>query len=154
MPMQILGIKTTPSVIRYAVVEWDGTTATLVNASTENRLRFPANYDRIEQKLKWLQDEFQGILRQYPGIERIAIKTNEYAPRRESGSSREAAYYDAIALLTAGSSALPVEHYLFASLGTNRAGAMAKAEADVHKTAVNWDENMAAAVLAAYKFRS
>jgi hypothetical protein len=151
--MQILGIKTSPSVIRYAVLDWNGAQATLVNAADESRLRFPAGLTSVEQKLKWLQDELETLLRLYPNIGRIAIKSNEYAPRRESGNSREAAYYDAIALLTAGRMGFPVQQYLFTSLGTRRDGVMAKAETEIGRTSVNWDEAMASATLAAFNFK-
>jgi len=152
--MKILGIKTSPSVIRYAIVAWDGNVATLLNAAGENRLRFPATHTTIPMKLIWLQDELDSILRATPGIERIAIKTNEYAPRRESGNSREAAYYDAVAFMTAGRKALPIEQYLYSQLATKRDQVMAAAEHAVGCTKVNWDEQMASAVLAAYTFRA
>lgn len=152
--MKILGIKTSPSVIRYAIVEWDGSSAKLINVESENRLRFPATHTTLPMKLVWLQDELEGILRNTADIERVALKTNEYAPRRESGSSREAAYYDAMVFLTAGRNAIPVEQYLYSQLATKRDQVKEAAEHAVGCSQVNWDEQMASAVLAAYTFRA
>jgi len=63
--MQILGMRTASTCVRYAIVEWDGQTATLVNAGAENKLDFPADSQEIAQKLLWLHDELERILRMY-----------------------------------------------------------------------------------------
>ena len=105
--MKILGIRNAPTTVRYAVVDWDGTAATLVNATDENKLSFPAGLNSFEQKLHWLHQELSRVLRQQPGIERIAVKTSEFGRGRQSSASREAAYMDAVALLLAGENGLP-----------------------------------------------
>ena len=97
--MQVLGVTTTSKTIRYAVLEFDGNGATLLNKDEENSLKFPANMQAIEQKLHWLQQEFERVLRQYPKIKRIAIKANGF--RGETTITRQSTYMDAVILLTA-----------------------------------------------------
>lgn len=147
--MKILGIKTSPSVIRYAIVNWASGAAVIENVD-DNKLPFPKAHTRIEQKLNWLEDELEGLLRTHPDIERIAIKVNEFG-RGESDAAREAAYFDAMALLVAGRNGKPVSRYHYVSLATNTAGVMAKAEAEAGRTKVNWDVPMASAIVAAIK---
>jgi len=88
--MMILGIRTSPTTVRYAVLDCNGASVSLVNADSENKLDFPADCRSIEQKLHWLHQELDWVLRQYPGIERIVIKANEYGRGGEKASSREA----------------------------------------------------------------
>jgi len=61
--MQILGIRTASTCVRYAIVEWDGQAASLVNAAAENKLDFPADRQEISQKLQWLYSELGRIYR-------------------------------------------------------------------------------------------
>ena len=57
--MQILGIRTASTCVRYAIVEWDGQTASLVNAVAENKLDFPADLQEISQKLSQAQQQME-----------------------------------------------------------------------------------------------
>ena len=41
--MMILGIRTSPTTVRYAVLDYNGATVSLVNAASENKLDFPAD---------------------------------------------------------------------------------------------------------------
>jgi hypothetical protein len=121
-----------------------------VNACAENKLDFPAEYSGIEEKLHWLHQELDRILRKNTNIEKIAVKMSEYGHGGETASSREAAYFDAIILLSAGSRQLPVTLKLYRAIGTKRNYVKTFAEEHVGKTERNWNEQMADAVSAAW----
>lgn len=152
--MMLLGIRTSPTTVRYAVLDYNGATVSLVNAASENKLDFPADCRSIEQKLHWLYQELDRVLRQYPGIERIVIKANEYGRGGEKTSSREAAYFDAVVLITAGTRQLPVGVKLYRMIGTCRNEVKSFAETNVGVTTHYWNEQMADAVSAAWSGRN
>lgn len=152
--MMILGIRTSPTTVRYAVLDCNGAAVSLVNADSENKLDFPADCRSIEQKLHWLHQELDRVLRQYPGIERIVIKANEYGRGGEKASSREAAYFDAVVLMTAGTRQLPVDVKLYRTIGTRRNEVKTFAETNVGATNRYWNEQMADAVSAACSGRN
>ena len=148
--MQILGIRTAPNTIRYAILEWDVQTPTFVNEDSENKLDIPANFKAIEQKLRWLYDELERILRQYSNIKRIVIKTNEYGRGGEKASSRDAAYLDGVILLFAEQNKISVETKLYRKIGTKRDEVKAFAESKAGVSTCYWNEQMADAVAAAW----
>lgn len=150
----ILGVRTSTVSIRYAVVDVSDSSASLVNAHSENKLDFPADCRSIEQKLYWFHQELDRVLRQYPSVDRVVIKANEYGRGGEKASSREAAYFDAVVLMTAGTRQLPVDVKLYRSIGTRRNEVKAFAEANVGKTNRYWNEQMADAVSAAWSGRN
>lgn len=150
----ILGVRTAPTTVRYAVLDWDGTTASFVNADKENKLDFPSDCQNIEQKLHWLQQELDRVLRQHPGVKKIVIKANEYGRGGEKAASREAAYFDAVVLMVAGKKPLPVEMKLYRTIGTRRNEVKAFAETNVRRTSRYWNEQMADAVAAAWSGRT
>lgn len=152
--MVILGVRTSPTTVRYAVLEYNGAAVSLVNADLENKLDFPADCRSIEQKLHWLHQELDRVLRQYPGIGTIVIKANEYGRGGETAASREAAYFDAIILMTAGTRQLSVDVKLYRTIGTRRNEVKAFAENKVGKTNRYWNEQMADAVSAAWSGRN
>lgn len=152
--MMVLGVRTSPSTVRYAVLDCNGTAVSLVNADLENKLDFPADCRSIEQKLHWFQQELERVLRQYPGIERIVIKANEYGRGGETAASREAAYFDAVVLMTAGTRQLPVAVKLYRGIGTRRNEVKTYAEINVGTTNRYWNEQMADAVSAAWSGRN
>jgi len=152
--MKILGIRTSPSTVRYAIIDWDGHTARLTNASTEHKLDFPADKTTTAAKLHWLHEEITRILRQNSGVNRIAIKCNEFGRGGESSSSREAAHLDAAGLIVAGEKSLPVEMFVYRSIGTKRNEVKAFAEANVGKVTPYWNEQIADAIAAAWASRN
>lgn len=152
--MQLLGIRTAPKTIRYAIIDWDGKDAIFVNADGENKIDFPADANTIEKKLYWLFRELERILIQYPGIDQITIKTNEYRPKMESVSSREAAYLDAVIVLFAEKENKKVELKLYRGIGTKRDEVKEFAERNIGISTRYWDIQMADAVVAAWSTRA
>ncbi len=152
--MQILGIRTSPSSVRYAIIDWDGTAARLLNASGENKLDFPAGKTTIASKLHWLREELNRVLRQNPEVTRMAIKCNEYGRGGEKATSREAAHLDAAALIVAGERLLPVEMLLYRSIGTKRDEVKGFAETNVGRVDPYWNEQIADAIAVAWATRN
>lgn len=151
--MQILGIRTAPTSIRYAILECNGDKPVFINADSENKIDFPADYRNVEQKLRWLYQELERVLRKYPGIAHMAIKANEYGRGGETASSREAAYLDAAVLMVAGENTIPVSVKLYRSIGTRRNEVKSFAESSVSASTLYWNEQMADAVAAAWSER-
>jgi hypothetical protein len=152
--MQILGIRTAPSSVRYAIIEWDGHSARMLNSASEHKLDFPADKSNIAAKVHWLREELLRILRQNPQIDRIAIKTNEYSRRGETSASREAAHLDAAALIVAGEKSLQVNMLLYTYIGTKRVEVKTFAETNVGRADPYWNEQIADAVAAAWAIRT
>lgn len=151
--MRILGLRATADLIRYASLEIDGTTVTLLNDTSESKLPFPATANTPTEKLLWFEQELLRILRAEPGYDRIGIKMNELARgvRSETLASREAAYLDATALLVATRMSIPAETFLYSHLGTSSKEVKEHSESRAGRTVKYWDAQMADAVAAALK---
>jgi hypothetical protein len=149
----ILGVRTSPKTVRYAVLDFSNATISFINANEENKLDFPADLQNIEQKLSWFYQEMERVLRKYPSISKIVIKANEFGLGQEKMSSREAAYFDAIVFLVAGDRHLPVEVKFYRAIGTRRDGIKGFAETHVGKTDLYWNEQIADAASAAWAAR-
>lgn len=146
--MRALGIRTSASEIRYAVVDNDGSQPMLINATTENRLKFPAGCTRVPQKLKWWEGELEAIISKYAGVEAIAVKVNEFTARRDNTSARLGAYLDAVAFLFASRSGIEAKDLLYAQMKTN-SGKVMDLAAEIGKTATYWNPSAADAIVAA-----
>jgi len=148
--MQILGIRTASSCVRYAVVEWDGQTASLVNAAAENKLDFPADRQEISQKLQWLYSELERIYRKYPHISKVVIKMNEFV--REKKTTRPSTHMDGVAMLSAMQNRKTVNTFLYANIKKGLGSRTIKnfTETTVGRSDKYWDVQMADAVAAAW----
>lgn len=143
--MKILGIRNSAKQFRYAVLFWDGENTLLLNADTENLIKMPVGIKEYTQKLHWLYQEIDRIVRQNPDISCIALKSNEYG-RGETASLRLAAYLDAVVYLVAGQHNLPLTSKLYRQIGTNKSSVVKFSEDNVGKTQSNWNGQMADAV--------
>jgi Holliday junction resolvasome RuvABC endonuclease subunit len=152
--MQILGIRTSLSSVRYAILEWDGVSGSLLNAAGETKLDFPRDKTTIATKLQWLREELNRVLRQNSSVTRMAIKCNEYGRGGEKASSREAAHLDAAALIVAGERMLPVQMLFYRSIGTKRDEVKEFAERNVGRVDSNWNEQIADAIAVAWAARN
>ena len=152
---KVLGIRTAPSVVRYAIlVKNDNGTIDFVNANSENKIDFPADCHTAIQKLPWLSNEVGRIFRQNPDISHVLIKASEFGRGRESAASREAAYYDAAIITQVGllSTPIQIDVRLYRGLGANikRENVKSIAENYIGRTEKYWNEQMADAVVAAF----
>ncbi len=150
--MKILGIRTAPKQVRYALVEYDGTTCTLQNASTENILKIPAAITRSEEQLYWVKNELSRILRQNPDVSIVALKAPEFTGRQNS-SSRVGDYLDAMVLLAAAEAGKTIVTKIYSQMSTKRSEVETHAEHRVGKTSNGWNPQMADAVAVAWTAR-
>lgn len=149
-PVTVLGIRTAPQQIRYAIVHKEDGVFTLVNQDTESLLPRPvACEDSISTHLLWVHDEIIRILRQNPTIARVAIKLPEFAGT-QSLSSRLGNYLDAAVMLAAQQNAAEIFSKLYSQLATSRSKVKEHAESRVGRTPSHWDVQMADAVAVAW----
>lgn len=148
--MKVLGIRVDPKKTRYALVEYDGTNFSLLNADAESRLIYPANIVESDEKVDWLYRELERVLHEHQDIEKICIKTNEYT-QSDSKSKRESAYLEGVILLFCRQKGIPVTVKIYGSLGTKSADVRNHAEHRVGRTVKYWDAKIADAVIAAWK---
>ncbi|MFC1676633.1 hypothetical protein ACFL3G_06175 [Planctomycetota bacterium] len=148
--MQILGIRTSSKAIRYAILEWDKQKVTFLNSGTENKLDYPASIQTVEQKLNWLYQEIERVLRQYNSIEHIVVKTNEYV--REKAATRQSTYMDGVIMLIAAQRGKKLSTKLYANIqkGLGSKKIQAFAEQVASRSAKYWNTQMADAVVAAW----
>lgn len=147
--MKVLGIRVEPKKTRYALVDYDGTDFTLVNANTESRLSYPADVSEPDEKVDWLYRELERLYHENQDIVKVCIKTNEYT-QSDNKSKRETAYLEGAVLLFCKHKGLPVSAKIYASLATRSADVKDHAEQRVGRTVKYWDGKMADAVIAAW----
>ena len=148
--MILLGMRLEPSKARYALVEYDGTDFSLLNADLESRLVFPADVSEPAEKVDWLYRELERVFHDNPDIEKVCIKTNEFT-QSDSKSKRETAYLEGIVLLFCRQKGVPVSTRIYASLATKSGDVKHHAESRVGRTSKYWDTKIADAVVAAWK---
>lgn len=151
--MQLLGIRNSPKSIRYAILDCEGQAVVFLNADKENKIDFPVEIQTLEKKVSWLFNEVQRILRIYPDVECVTIKSNEFTPGRESSSSREAAYLDGTILLASELNQKKVLIKLYKTMSTRRVDVKELAEQKVGRSSQYWDVQIADAVVAAWSSR-
>ena len=147
--MKILGIRNSPTKVRYALLE-NGEDLAFLNASTENRLVFPKTAKFSSDKVFWLKRELVRILEANSDIIAIGLKVNENISTRYD-RVRETAYFDAIAILVGKERGIDVEAFQYSKLpGTSNTIASKMADI-ISTTESNWDTQMADALAAAWK---
>lgn len=148
--MQILGIRTSSKCVRYAVVEIDGNSTSLVNKSSENKLNFPADCEEIYQKVSWLYAELERIYRLYPNISKVAIKMNQFG--NEKMTNRYSTQMDGVVMLSAVKNGKTVNNLLHANMmqGMSSTKVREFAENNVGRSDKYWDNQMADAIAAAW----
>ncbi|MCP5220753.1 MAG: hypothetical protein H6944_03600 [Zoogloeaceae bacterium] len=150
--MKVLGIRTAPKQLRFALLEIDGDNIDFINKSTENLIKVPAGVKEVEDILHWQKSEIDRILRQNPDINLIAVKTSEYA-RSDTKSTRLASYLDAAVLLASKDANIPVCTRIYSQIGAKRANVKEHAESKVGATDKYWNEQIADAIIVAWALR-
>ena len=62
--MKLLGIRTSPTQLRYALIEVNNGDCTLINADDESQIKVPAGMNDFSEMLSWQKDEIDRIIRQ------------------------------------------------------------------------------------------
>lgn len=149
--MKVLGFRGNPRAPRYAVLDYDGTTFTLVNASSDSKLTVPAaiSEDADGERLGWIYSEIVRILEAHTDIAKVMIKTNEFT-QSDTKPKRKSAYIDAAVILAATHRNIPVQALTYNQIAATKARTKVLAEARVGKTDKYWDEGMADAINVAW----
>lgn len=147
--MKILGVRTAPKQLRFALLEFDGADASFLNQDGENIIKVPVGVTEVEDIVHWQKAEMERILRQNPDIAIVAIKTSEYA-RSDTKSTRLASYLDAAVLLAAKDAHKAVRTRLYSQIGAKRSSVKDSAESRVGSTRRYWNEQIADAVMVAW----
>ena len=146
--VKVLGIRTAPKQLRFALLGFDGTSVSFVNKAAENLIKIPVGVTSVEDIVHWQKSEVDRILRQNKDINLIAIKTNEYA-RSDTKTTRLASYLDAAVLLASKDVNLPVHRRIYSQIGAKRANVKQRAETKVGATEKYWNEQIADAIMVA-----
>lgn len=147
--MKVLGIRTAPKQLRFALLEINGDNIDFLNQNTENLIKLPAGVTEVEDILHWQKSEIDRILRQNPDIDLVAIKTSEYA-RSDTKSTRLASYLDAAVLLASKEVNVPVYTRIYNQIGAKRSNVKEHAESRVGTTDKYWNEQIADAIMVAW----
>ena len=147
--MKVLGFRSDPNTPRYALVDSGTTPLSLINATSESRLCFPADCVDDAAKVTWLYREFERIFHTHPNITKVIIKKGEFT-QGDNNAKRMASYQEAALLLYCGIHNKPVVTKIYASLSTRSAEVKDHAIARVGQTARYWDSKMADATIAAW----
>lgn len=150
--MKILGIRTAPKQLRFALLEFNDKDVIFLNKNSENIIKLPAGIVEAEDIIHWQKSEIDRILRQNQGIDLIAIKTSEYS-RSDTKSTRLASYLDAAVLLAAKDANIPVCTRIYNQIGAKRTDVKQRAESTVGVTNKYWNEQIADAIMVAFSAR-
>ncbi|WP_299797995.1 hypothetical protein [uncultured Maribacter sp.] len=148
--MKVLGIRNSPKVIRFCILDGDATNYYFSNASEENKIDLPKSLKTEAEIYQWVKSEFSRLFDKYGPFDHMAIKQNENVPTRYS-SVKPVMFLDCIACLVAIENNAPFSSHLYTSLGTKSKEVVKLAETQVTKSNTHWDSKMADAVLAAIK---
>ncbi|HAU4890818.1 hypothetical protein [Aeromonas hydrophila] len=150
--MKVIGIRTAPKQLRFALLEFDEVNILFLNQNSENIIKVPAGVNEVEDIIHWQKSEVDRILRQNKDIDLVAIKTSEYA-RSDTKSTRLASYLDAAVLLASKDANIPVCTRLYSQIGAKRTDVKEKAESIVGVTNKYWNEQIADAIMVAFAVR-
>ncbi|MBF8451832.1 hypothetical protein ACEUDN_19470 [Aeromonas hydrophila] len=150
--MKVIGIRTAPKQLRFALLEFDEVNIIFLNQNSENIIKVPAGVNEAEDIIHWQKSEVDRILRQNKDIDLVAIKTSEYA-RSDTKSTRLASYLDAAVLLASKDANIPVCTRLYSQIGAKRTDVKEKAESIVGVTNKYWNEQIADAIMVAFAVR-
>ncbi|MEO0804165.1 MAG: hypothetical protein AAFY57_18115 [Cyanobacteria bacterium J06642_2] len=151
--MKVLGVRTAPTQLRYALLFFFNSDVTFLNKDSEHLIKVPANLKEDNDKLVWQKREIDRVLRQNSDTSKVILKVGEYG-KSDSKSNRLAAYFDAAVILSVKEVGIEVETKIYVQLQTKRSQVKNDAEAKVAKTSKYWNEQIADAILAALSART
>lgn len=138
--MKTIGIRTSNTCIRYAIVDYDGNKYTMLNKDN-HRVNIPKNLADEQCIYDWVYKEIGEIVRN-EHIEKAAIRENAYL--KEKKSLRHSNRIDAIVALALKHAEIPTKIRL---LNCNQEDMKKQAEDLCGKTDKYWDVDIAAAIL-------
>ncbi|TAD86936.1 MAG: hypothetical protein EAY75_06915 [Bacteroidetes bacterium] len=148
--MKVLGIRNSPTKIRFSIIEGDATTYVFINHNGENKIDMPKSLKTEAEIFQWVKSEFKRIFDKYGPFDHMAIKQNENVPTRYS-SVRPVMFLDCLATMVAIENNTPFSSHIYTSIGTKSKEVVSFVESKVTKSTTNWDSQMADAIAAAIK---
>ncbi|MEB8345088.1 hypothetical protein OO010_03460 [Flavobacteriaceae bacterium KMM 6898] len=148
--MKILGIRNSPKVIRFCILEGNATSFNFSNSNGENKIDLPKSLQTEAEIYQWVKSEFSRLFDKYGPFDHMAIKQNENVPTRYS-SVKPVMFLDCIACLIAVDNNTPFTSHLYTSLGTKSKEVVQYAESQISKSNSHWDSKIADAIAAAIK---
>lgn len=151
--MKILGIRVSPSTVRYAILDIKGNNIIFVNQKGENKMDFPAIADSRGKKLDWLYQELERIHSLNEGIDCIGIKEGEYT-KIDNSEKRERISLEGLIQLWGYKMKIAVITKIYGGIkGVKSSDAKSFCESNFGRTEKYWSKEMAEALLAAWALR-
>jgi len=148
--MRILGIRNSPTKIRFCILEGDKSSYLFINHADENKIDLPKSLKTEFATYEWVKSEFKRLFDKYGPFDHLAIKQNENVPTRYS-SVKPVMFFDCIASMVAIENNTPFTSHIYTSLGTKSKEVLSFVETKVSKTNANWDSQIADAIAASIK---
>ena len=148
--MKILGIRNSPTKIRFCILDGNKSNFTFINYNSENKIDLPKSLKTEFETYQWVKSEFNRLFDKYGPFDHLAIKQNENVPTRYS-SVKPVMFMDCIAALVAIQNNTPFSSHIYTSLGTKSKEVISFIEDKVSKASVNWDSQIADSIAAAIK---
>jgi hypothetical protein len=148
--MKILGIRNSPTKIRFCILEGDKSNFTFSNHNGENKIDLPKSLKTEFEIYQWVKSEFKRVFDKYGPFDHMAIKQNENVPTRYS-RVRPVMFLDCIATIIAIENNTTFSSHIYTSIGTNGKEVVSFVESKIHKSITNWDAQMADAIATAIK---
>ena len=148
--MKVLGIRNSPTKIRFCILEGNITKFNFTNNNGENKIDMPKSLITDAEIYSWVKSEFKRIFDKHGPFDHMAIKQNENVPTRYS-SVKPVMFLDCLATIVAIENNTPFSSHTYKSLGTKSKEVLTYAESQITKTTTNWDVQIADAVSVAIK---
>jgi len=148
--MKILGVRNSPTKIRFCILEGDSSNHTFSNSNTENKIDLPKSLKSEFDIFQWVESEFKRVFDNYGPFDHLAIKQNENVPTRYS-SVKPVMFMDCIATMVAIKNNTSFSSHLYTSLSTKSKEVLSFVEGKGFKTNVHWDSQIADAVIVSIK---
>jgi hypothetical protein len=148
--MKVLGIRNSPTKIRFCILQGDSNGYVFNNCLSENKIDLPKSIKDEFNTYLWIKSEFERIFDKYGPFDHLAIKQNENVPARYS-TLKPVMFIDCIATIVAIQNNTPFSSHSYNSLGTKSKEVVAFAESKCQKTATHWDSQIADAVAVCIK---
>lgn len=150
--MKVLGVKNSVGEIRYAILTMDANSNIgFENASTENKITYPKGLKDEDERLRWIKNEIERIFSNHEPFDAIAIKQGENIPKRSYGNLKPSIFLDCLFSVCAVERHIPLYSWYYNQIGTNSKSVLALAESLVGRSSVNWNTQIADAIVVAHK---
>jgi Holliday junction resolvasome RuvABC endonuclease subunit len=147
---RIIGVRCGADVLRYAVIDCDGSNAKWVNSVAEHKWNMPRTAEQKPQKLLSISLEFARILTQYKPVDCVAIKIPEYGRALDTATSMTLAV-GAVVSVVCATHHVAVDDFLYTNIKLNSANAETYVLRHIAKGDKYWDSKLVDALAVGLK---